>query len=406
MHYAANGAEALPNWIPEAVIRYLAHTEGGATIRSLARDGSCHASTVLRQIRSVENARDDVLVDEALISLARAKSKSIKRLVSRDAKSIEISSEIKSVGRKQSADERQISAARTGGNTTDPQATEPGFIPDDAAEIPDLNRDAPPILRRLAQPGAMLAVAADMDKAVIVRDTGSGDAQRIGIVDRPLARAMALTRWITCETPGRIARYRITASGRDALKSLIARAENRALGFHEAPNILAGQKDHLGTTNGGTVRPRRRAGLVDTPVLGLARRRDHDGTAFLSHDLVRAAERIQDDFELAHMDPQIALDWDQFLAVSPDHIEPQAPMPQNALRGSAAARARVQSALADLGPGLGHIVLECCCRMQGLETAERNLGWSARSGKIVLRIALQRLKRHFDELGDGGGLIG
>jgi hypothetical protein len=31
-------------------------------------------------------------------------------------------------------------------------------------------------------------------------------------------------------------------------------------------------------------------------------------------------------------------------------------------------------------------------------------GWFA--AKIVLRIALQRLKRHYEELGDAGGMIG
>ncbi|MGR3586598.1 MAG: DUF6456 domain-containing protein, partial [Pseudooceanicola nanhaiensis] len=66
----------------------------------------------------------------------------------------------------------------------------------------------------------------------------------------------------------------------------------------------------------------------------------------------------------------------------------------------------VAGALRDLGPGLGDVVLRCCCYQQGLETAEQTLGWSARSGKIVLRIALQRLRRHYDELGDAGGMIG
>nr|WP_245824433.1 DUF6456 domain-containing protein [Pseudoruegeria aquimaris] len=42
-----------------------------------------------------------------------------------------------------------------------------------------------------------------------------------------------------------------------------------------------------------------------------------------------------------------------------------------------------------------------------MERAERRMGWSARSGKIVLRIALQRLRRHYDEMvGPHGPLIG
>jgi hypothetical protein len=53
------------------------------------------------------------------------------------------------------------------------------------------------------------------------------------------------------------------------------------------------------------------------------------------------------------------------------------------------------------------MVLRCGCYLEGLEVTEKRMGWSARSGKIVLRIALQRLKRHYEErYGKSGPLIG
>ena len=52
------------------------------------------------------------------------------------------------------------------------------------------------------------------------------------------------------------------------------------------------------------------------------------------------------------------------------------------------------------------IKIPTLCYLEGLETTEQKLGWAARSGKIVLRIALQRLRRHYDGLHDGGGLVG
>jgi predicted DNA-binding protein (UPF0251 family) len=55
-----------PGWVPKTALRYLAHIEAGLPIRALARHAGCHASTILRQIRKIENRRDDFLVDEAL----------------------------------------------------------------------------------------------------------------------------------------------------------------------------------------------------------------------------------------------------------------------------------------------------------------------------------------------------
>ncbi|MBC7477161.1 MAG: helix-turn-helix domain-containing protein, partial [Pseudorhodobacter sp.] len=75
--------------------------------------------------------------------------------------------------------------------------------------------------------------------------------------------------------------------------------------------------------------------------------------------------------------------------------------------GPRAARDRVAVALRDLGPGLGGVALRVCCFLEGIEAAERRMGWAARSGKIVLRIALQRLRRHYDDTyGRSGPLIG
>ena len=60
----------VPSWVPIDVRNYVFHTELGQPIRSLARSQSCHASTILRQIRKVETRRDDPLVDRAIKALA------------------------------------------------------------------------------------------------------------------------------------------------------------------------------------------------------------------------------------------------------------------------------------------------------------------------------------------------
>ena len=111
-----------------------------------------------------------------------------------------------------------------------------------------------------------------------------------------------------------------------------------------------------------------------------------------------AGERLREDFELAQMGPRIAQNWERFLTAG----DRGGFAPDGGIGGgSSRARERVAAALRDLGPGLGDMVLRCCCFLEGLEAAEKRLGWSARSGKIVLRIALIRLKRHYDEINGG-----
>jgi transposase-like protein len=352
---------------------YLRHVENGEAIRALAREAGCHASTILRRIRRFEARRDDPLVDGALAS-ARCKP---------------------------------------------PQFDE---------------RHALRVLRRLSEPGAMMASAAGMDKAIVTRDD-----IRTAVLDRHLAEEMALRGWVVQSGKGgRLLRYVLAPAGRDALRQMLRSPRQRNAvpgpgefvdaepvacdngpGMAEAPAGF----DHAGVEHAGVDhagqhrvwdervikdpengrRRRARVNIAEAPLLLLARRRDGNGQPFLSPGMVAAGERLREDFELAQMGPRVTQNWDGFMTAGIDLSRHGG----GHRGGSETARDRVALALRDLGPGMGDIVLRVCCFLEGIELTEQRLGWSARSGKIVLRLALLRLERHYTETyGKGSPLIG
>lgn len=366
----------LPTWVPDAAVHYLAHTEAGLPIRELARKSGCHASTVLRQIRRFETRRDDPLVDGVLRKLGA------------------------SLGRARSSAELQP--------IKDDPDMQYALAQDHGPDSTMMTQDSVRILRRLCETGAVLAVAVDMEKAVVIRDGATGSSTRTAVCDRKVAEAMALQDWISTERSGRITRYRITPAGRSALESMMGQVEEPQPGLAEAATPFADQHRQWGertVRDTETGQPRKvRYNLAESPLTALARRRDKDGQPFLSDDLVTAGERLREDFELAQMGPRVAQNWDRFLTGGG---RGGFAMDSGVGNGPDGARRRVAGALRDLGPGLSDVVLRCCCYLEGLESAEKKLGWSARSGKIVLRIALMRLKQHYDETtGPGGGMIG
>ncbi len=369
-----NAAAKLPDWVPTGAMHYIAHTENGAPIRVLARAAGCHASTVLRQIRKIEMRRDDPLVDAALRRLGNVKTPMNKHLTNAVKKD----------------------AARM--NDTPANA-----IPDDAT----LARESMRVLRRLCENGAVLAVAADLDKAVVVRDSAQGNSTRTAVVDAAVAQAMALKNWIKPANTGRIIRYHITAAGRSALGEFLERSGMKSAiegGFPEVAVPFHFESTDKGTGDDEQGASRGRYAIGESPLSALARRRDKEGKPFLPEALVHAGERLREDFELAQMDGSVTQNWDHFLTAGTQGNSSGAPEGSSA---PAEARARVKMALDHLGAGLADVVLRCCCYLEGLETTEKRLGWSARSGKIVLRIALMRLNRHYDEtVGPGGAMIG
>lgn len=363
-------SKSVPAWVPDSAVRYLAHTESGLTIRAIAREAGCHASTILRQIRRLECRREDLLVDEALLCLGRTHFQAPLPM---------------SLTKKPETDTMRV-----------PKTSQP------PVETDTFERDAARILHRLTENGAVLAVAQEMEKAVVVRENESGTTTRTAVVERDVAQAMALKDWIVCETPGRISRYVVTSIGRAALAGLMAKRENSA-----QPGFAEAQMGFSGAVINGRGRPqatgRSRYSAPDSPLTMLARRRDKEGNPFLSDDLVAAGERLREDFELSQIEPGMAQNWDHFLTGRGGSGFGSAEIGNT---GPTAARGRMALALRELGPGLGDMALRCCCYLEGLETAEKRMGWSARSGKIVLRIALQRLKRHYEMQGQSAQMIG
>jgi hypothetical protein len=341
---------------------YLAHTAYGAGIRKLAEASGAHPSTVTRAVQRVESRRDDPLFDRIVAE--------IEALQAREAR--------------QASEGERAPAERA---ATAPMAED------------ELRRAAKRFLRRLSEPGAFLIIAPGAEKAGIFC---AANEHRRPIALLPVTVAVEFLRqdWIRVVSRGSASvRYRITDAGRAYLKrALLDEQETRRpAGMAEAATPFQHQHREMGErlfADPETGEPGALAvNLGESPIGWLARRKGPDGRPFLTPEEVDAAEKLRADFEAAQIGPSVAQDWRKFL--TPGDRLSGTPRSSGPGDGPMAARERVTRALAVLGPGLADVALRACCFLEGLEGCERRLGWSARSGKVVLKLALQRLVDHY-----------
>lgn len=313
---------------PEEARRYLAHTAEGRPLRDIAREAGCHPSTILRQVRKLEALRDDPLVDRGLAAQVEDKG--------------------------------------------DGDAAGDGL---DAIVL---------AMRHLCEPRAMLLYREGVRQAVIVKAVGEGETTVLGNVEVEIAAALVLHNWVAPDGGSALKRYRVTEEGRSHLPKLVAASDARAararetvFGLLSTPLSDRRSRDRSQPCGPGS----------ESPLMALARRRGQDGKPFLSADLVAAGDRLQEDFAIAGFGEAELLGWER-----PETLQPFYAATQSISdRLKRDARTRTLDAIRDLGPGLSEVALRCCCLREGLEATEKSLGWSARSGKVVLRIALHRL---------------
>lgn len=109
----------------------------------------------------------------------------------------------------------------------------------------------------------------------------------------------------------------------------------------------------------------------------------------LDDRLFGAGEALRSDYERAQLSPSITMRWDPVRVktgggTGADHgLSPT--------ERQVAAKQRFDAAIAAAGKGLSDILWRVVCAGEGLPEAEKSLGWPARSGKLVLRLALERV---------------
>ncbi len=105
-----------------------------------------------------------------------------------------------------------------------------------------------------------------------------------------------------------------------------------------------------------------------------------------------AGEKLRGDWERAQLSPGMTMRWD----MAPRDKGRRGPSDGLSLtEAQLAARQRFEAATDALGDDLRDIAWHVICAGEGVPTAEKSLGWPARSGKLVLRIALDRLADYY-----------
>ncbi|MEZ5840087.1 MAG: DUF6456 domain-containing protein [Hyphomicrobiales bacterium] len=132
---------------------------------------------------------------------------------------------------------------------------------------------------------------------------------------------------------------------------------------------------------------------AESPLSWLRRRRDRDGRPLVGDAEFLAGERLRDDHTRAGLMPRVTAAWDA-TAGSGRGSGGRGGMAE-LTDAVVAARLRVDKALGAVGPELSGVLLDVCCFLKGLEQVEQEHGWPARSAKVVLRLALSRLARHY-----------
>ena len=103
---------------------------------------------------------------------------------------------------------------------------------------------------------------------------------------------------------------------------------------------------------------------------------------------IEAGERLRVDYERAAIAPSVTMRWSA-------RVDGGSGVGLDPTGAHLSAKRRFDAAIAGVGRGLSDVLWRVVCAGEGLPVAEKALGWPARSGRLVLTMALDRLEDHY-----------
>jgi Domain of unknown function (DUF6456) len=138
---------------------------------------------------------------------------------------------------------------------------------------------------------------------------------------------------------------------------------------------------------------------AESPLAWLARRHGRNGRAMIEAHQLQAGERLRADFTRAHLMPRTTSNWASPVASDRRGDTRAARFTETVI----AARQNVQRALDAAGPEFAGLLIDVCCFLKSLADIEHERAWPARSAKVVLQLALDRLARHYGYANEARG---
>ncbi len=197
------------------------------------------------------------------------------------------------------------------------------------------------------------------------------------------AVATALARGLV--EPGVEGNLVATATGRALLRRSLAGADGYAAQHQERAAVVVNDPG-LGAI-------RVTVNQDESPLAWLRRRKDKDGRPLIDAAEFAAGERLRADYERGLIMPRVTANWTA--TVADRHRDGSAGGMVELTEAALAARRRVEKALETVGPEFSGLLVDFCCFLKGLEQIERERRWPARSAKVVLRLGLNSLARHY-----------